>query len=163
MIKRLLIDIQVKSGDWKGALDDCREVVTRAAKKAIEDQASSFGSVEVSIVLANDMFVTHLNKQYRNQDVPTNVLSFPNASGEIEENASVHLGDVVLALETCYREFDESKYLGKFSDHICHLVIHGVLHLLGYDHETKKDAYEMEGVEIKLLKKLGIPNPYLDV
>ena len=66
MIKRLLIDIQVKSGDWKGALDDCREVVTRAAKKAIEDQASSFGSVEVSIVLANDMFVKHLNKQYRN-------------------------------------------------------------------------------------------------
>ena len=161
MIERLLIDVQVKSGDWKGTLDDCRGVVTRAAKKAIEDQAS-FGSIEVSIVLANDMFMTHLNKLYRNQDVPTNVLSFPNACGQIEENASVHLGDVVLALETCYREFDESKYLGEFSDHICHLVIHGVLHLLGYDHETKKDAYEMEGVEIKLLKKLGIPNPYLD-
>jgi len=163
MIERLLIDIQVKSGDWKSTLDDCRGVVERAAKKAIEDQVPSFGSIEVSIVLANDMFVTHLNKLYRNQDVPTNVLSFPNVSGEIEENSSVHLGDIVLALETCYREFNESKYLGKFSDHICHLVIHGVLHLLGYDHEAKKDAYEMEGVEVKLLKKMGIPNPYLDV
>jgi probable rRNA maturation factor len=107
---------------------------------------------EISVVLADDAFVKELNKQYRGKDKPTNVLSFPSdLAGE--------LGDIVFAFETIEKEAKEQQKT--FRNHTAHLLVHGFLHLLGHDHMDEKEARIMENKEIKILKKLGINNPYL--
>ena len=108
---------------------------------------------EVSVVLADDAFVHVLNKQYRGKDQPTNVLSF--------ENEGIQAGDIVVAYGVLKREAQEMKK--PFLSHLAHLLIHGTLHLQGYDHITDKQAQKMEKLEIKLLKELGYPNPYDEV
>lgn len=109
------------------------------------------GEGDVAIVLADDDFIQRLNHQYRGKNKATNVLSFPN-----EEES---LGDIILAYETIEQE---ALTQGKdFKDHATHLIIHGILHLMGYDHENDEDAARMEAKEIKYLKQLGIKNPYL--
>lgn len=105
---------------------------------------------ELSVVLADDGFVQNLNRDYRDKDKPTNVLSFPQDSPM--------LGDVVLAYETVKREAEEQDKA--FEDHVAHLLVHGVLHLLGYDHENDEDAEEMEALEVEILNGLVIANPY---
>lgn len=110
----------------------------------------------MSILLTNDDQQFELNKQWRNVDKSTNVLSFP----QIEPFAapSGFLGDISLALETVEREaLEQSKSL---DDHIAHLVVHGFLHILGYDHEVDDEAERMEKLEINILQKLGLPDPY---
>jgi len=105
---------------------------------------------EVSIAFVDDTRIRELNKGYRNKDKATNVLSFP-MSGDM-------LGDIVLSRETIAREAGEQ---GKsLKDHLTHLIIHGFLHLLGYDHMDEKSAAEMETIEIQTLAQLGIDNPY---
>ena len=96
--------------------------------------------------------IQNLNHQFRGKDKPTNVLAFPS---DDEED---YIGDIIIALETIQREAQEQDK--SFADHFTHLVIHGCLHLLGYDHEQKNEAEEMENKEIELLKKLNIANPY---
>ncbi|MAQ71147.1 MAG: rRNA maturation RNase YbeY [Alphaproteobacteria bacterium] len=118
----------------------------------------SFGDAELSIVLANNKFVQNLNKEYRGKDQPTNVLSFPadDTNGYIIKGP---LGDIVFAHETIMNESDtESKH---FEAHLTHLLLHGLLHLLGYDHIEDHEAQEMERIEIEILQKIGIKNPYL--
>lgn len=106
---------------------------------------------EVSIILTNDFEIQKLNKKYRNINKPTNVLSFE--TGDIEL-----MGDIYISFDTTMHE---SKYQKKdFIEHVSHLIVHGVLHLFGYDHLNKKDAEKMESVEIKVLSKIGISNPY---
>ncbi len=111
--------------------------------------------VSVAIVLSDDAEVQSLNRNYRKKDKPTNVLSFPD--GSVEEGVR-QLGDIVLAYETIAREAAEQKK--PIKAHIAHLTIHGVLHLLGFDHETEKEAAAMESIEISVLKRMGIANPY---
>lgn len=114
------------------------------------------GVAEVSIVLTDDAAQQQLNRQWRGIDKSTNVLSFP----QIEPFAPVSglLGDIVLARETLEREAAE---LGKPLDHhFTHLVVHGFLHLLGYDHVEESDALQMERLETQILASLGIPDPY---
>ncbi len=124
--------------------------IERAAQAAL-DAAAPGMEPEISIVLAGDDFIQDLNKTYRGKDKPTNVLSFP-------QDDPGCLGDVILALETIRREAVEQ---GKsLTDHTLHLVVHGVLHLLGHDHENDQDAEIMEQIEIKVLAVLGIKNPY---
>lgn len=116
------------------------------------------GVAELSIVLTDDAEQRQLNHQWRGIDKPTNVLSFP----QIEPFAPVVglLGDITLARETLEREAAE---LGKdFADHFTHLVVHGFLHILGYDHLNEEEALVMEGLETQILQSLGIADPYSD-
>jgi len=133
------------------------------AEKAVlealkQSGAKVAGVAELSIVLTDDAEQQVLNRDWRGIDKPTNVLSFP----QIEPFAPVAgiLGDITLARETLEREATE---LGKsFSDHFTHLVVHGFLHILGYDHIEDADALVMEGLETQILASLGIADPYAD-
>lgn len=113
------------------------------------------GSYSVTILLTNDAEVKSLNKKYRGKNKPTNVLSFPD--GTVEDKIK-QLGDVALAYETIAREAKEQDKTMKA--HVTHLTIHGVLHLLGYDHENENDAKTMESLETAILSSMGIANPY---
>jgi len=115
---------------------------------------------ELSIVLAGDKTLQDLNKEWRSKDKPTNVLSFPGEDVRIGEKAGLILGDVVISLETTKREAALENKL--FEDHLSHLIVHGFLHLFGYDHETEAQAIQMESLETRILNELGIANPYED-
>jgi len=127
--------------------------VKRAARAAVVG-ARRVGARSLNVALASDAAVRKLNAQHRRKDKPTNVLSYP--SGE-----AAFLGDIVLARQTVLREAREQKKSP--ADHLVHLVVHGTLHLLGYDHETnEKDAERMEALERRVLAKLGIADPYAE-
>ena len=131
-----------------------------AARAGYHAKAGDHPDDEVSIVLADDEFVRRLNRDYRDQDKATNVLSFPAGPGGQPENAIRLLGDIVVAYETAAGEASsEGKPLG---DHLCHLVVHGMLHLLGHDHRTAPVAKAMEKLEIDVLAGFGIASPYED-
>jgi probable rRNA maturation factor len=108
----------------------------------------------VVVALSSDANIAVLNGQFRGKPKPTNVLSFPAGDG-VPDGV---LGDVILACETVYREADEQGV--QVADHVQHLVVHGILHLLGYDHISADDAERMEALEISILSKLDIANPY---
>ena len=131
----------------------------RAALEALrQSEATVAGIAELSIVLTDDAEQRGLNRDWRGVDTPTNVLSFP----QIEPFSPVIgiLGDITLARQTLEREAAE---LGKsFIDHFTHLVVHGFLHILGYDHIEEADALVMEGLETQILASLGIADPYAD-
>ncbi len=142
------------------------EVAFLARVVNILSESIKYGSLkfakdaELSLVLASDKTLQSLNKQWRGKDKPTNVLSFPSEEIAIGETAGTILGDIIVSLETTKREAAlENK---EFNDHLSHLVIHGFLHLFGYDHETDEEAFQMESLEIKILDELGIANPYED-
>lgn len=160
-ISGLEIEVLREAGDWESGTD---ETVRRAAEHAY---AVSRGgeAAELCIVLGDDALVAKLNKAYRGKSGPTNVLSFPAAempdTGAPEAafaGATPLLGDVVLARETIVREANEQKK--KFADHLSHLTVHGVLHLLGHDHMEDVEADEMEALERDILEDLGIADPY---
>ncbi|SHF20556.1 probable rRNA maturation factor [Devosia limi DSM 17137] len=123
-----------------------------------QSKAKVKGAAELSILLTNDEEQHELNKQWRGKDSSTNVLSFP----QIEPFGPVMgiLGDITMARETLVREADD---LGKsFADHFSHLVVHGFLHILGYDHIDEAEALQMESLETRILASLGIDDPYAD-
>lgn len=142
---------------WRHAFPQPITRLRRAARTALELAAPSGQAAdELSLVLTNDAHQQELNRQWRGRDRPTNVLSFPD--GTPLPGGGRLLGDVVLALETCRREAREQ---GKpLADHAVHLVVHGVLHLLGHDHEREDKAEVMEALEVRLLESLGIADPY---
>ncbi len=117
------------------------------------------GGVEVSLCLADDAQVRGLNARWRGMDRPTNVLSFPAGSPERPAEAAT-LGDIALAYETLAREASESG--APLADHYRHLVAHGFLHLIGYDHQTDEEAERMERLEKRILTRLGVADPYAD-
>lgn len=112
---------------------------------------------EVSLVFTTDAGIRILNAQYRQQDRPTNVLSFP-AAQLVPGRFGPPLGDIVLARETIEREAAAQEVA--VADHLTHLIVHGFLHLLGYDHEIESEALAMERLEIAILARLGIADPY---
>jgi probable rRNA maturation factor len=111
------------------------------------------GAYSLTILLSNDRRLKSLNRDFRGLDKPTNVLSFPAAP-----NKDKYQGDVALALGVTRREAKDADK--RFADHAIHLVVHGVLHLAGYDHSHARDAEVMEALEVKILGRLGIANPY---
>lgn len=147
-----LIEIETEDAAWTAALPDAEALALAAAEATL----ASEGAVGegVSLLLTDDAAVRALNARFREQDKPTNVLSFP-----APPNPERFLGDVALAFGVCAAEAaDQGKPL---AHHLQHLVAHGVLHLLGYDHMNDAEAHEMEGLERVILAGLGIPDPYL--
>ena len=139
------------------------DVIRRAAAAAFSAAATPAlreGPAELSLVLVDDTQIRDLNRDYRGFDKPTNVLSFAALEGDpVPPSGSPRLlGDVILARETIVREAAEQDK--PLTSHITHLVVHGVLHLLGFDHELDEDAEEMEGREVEILAGLGIADPY---
>ena len=115
---------------------------------------------EIALMGCDDARIAILNKDFRNKEAATNVLSWPSTETPPMQGSPLgtELGDIAIAFETCQREAAEKGI--SVQDHVTHLVIHGILHLLGYDHISDSEAEEMEALEIKALAKLGISNPY---
>jgi probable rRNA maturation factor len=148
-----VIEVEIEGHDWTNALPDAEAIVDRAATAAQ-------GGVEGDLVvlLTDNGAVQLLNAQFRDKDRPTNVLSFPGGDMQMP-GAPVHLGDIVLAFGVCR---DEAAAQGKtLANHLTHLVIHGVLHVLGRDHENESEAEAMEAEERTLLATLGVADPYI--
>ncbi len=117
----------------------------------------------INLCLSNDETVHHLNKTFRNMDKPTNVLSFANIDGEdfednLEKQTDIELGDIIISFERLQAEAKELDI--PFKDHFEHLLTHGILHILGYDHIDDDERLEMEKIEIDILSLLGVPDPY---
>ena len=146
-----MIDVEVEDPAWTAALPQAQLMALRAAEAALA-QEGAVGK-GVTVLLTDDETVRDLNARFRRHDKPTNVLSFPAPA-----NPERFLGDVALAFGVCAREAaEQGKPLGH---HLQHLVAHGVLHLLGYDHETDIEAEAMEGLERLILAGLGVGDPY---
>jgi probable rRNA maturation factor len=144
--------VVVLDGAWPKALPGVERLVRRAARAAVAG-ARRQGRRSLNVALADDRLVRALNARDRRKDKPTNVLSYPSGDRSF-------LGDIVLARQTVWREARAQKKSP--SDHLAHLVVHGTLHLLGYDHETgEADAERMEALERRILTRLGIADPYV--
>lgn len=153
------IGVVLRCDQWASVLPAAEEVCCRAAGAALETAVGDCDPVEFSVVLADDPFVRELNQKFRGIDAPTNVLAFPVAGPQpAAGEAPVQLGDIVVAYETVAAE---ARAQGKtLADHVAHLVVHGTLHLLGYDHRSDVEAGHMERLEIGALAGLGIGDPY---
>ena len=150
----LAVDIVRRACVWEDVADD---ILVRAARAAFAAARLDAPPSEVSLLLTGDEEVSALNKSWRDKDGPTNVLSF---SLDTPQSAAGPrpLGDVVLAYETVVREAaDRGIATGQ---HAVHLVVHGMLHLMGYDHISDQEAAIMEGLEVRILAALGLPDPY---
>ncbi|MGE0503729.1 MAG: rRNA maturation RNase YbeY [Rhizobiaceae bacterium] len=150
------LDIMVEAGDWGDAA--AIEALARGAVAAAFAETGHAGAAELSLVLTDDMHVKALNAAWRGKDTATNVLSFPAARVRPGAPLPPLLGDIVIARETVVRE---SELEGKALDHhLSHLIVHGLLHLLGHDHEDEAGAETMEAIERRALARLAIPDPY---
>ena len=148
-----MIDVEIEDEAWLQALPDAVTLVERAAQGALDTLPKTEQGGAVAILLTDDDAVAELNTRFRGKPKSTNVLSFPAA-----QSAYPHLGDVALAYGVCAAE---AQAQGKsLADHLTHLVVHGVLHLLGYDHEAEADAEVMEQMECEILRRFGIADPY---
>ena len=145
--------LQLRHHGWT---DDIQNLEEKCRSVALAALGSENGPAELSLVLADDEFVQGLNRQFRNIDKATNVLSFPGNTA-IDGVPGI-LGDVVIAYQTASREAIEANI--ELVDHLSHLIVHGILHLLGYDHENDAEAGKMEGREIEILGALDIADPY---
>ena len=157
----LVLDVAQDADGWS-AIEDVESLINKAGSAlAAHSRFAGLAPAEACIALSDDAAVQDLNHRYRGKDKPTNVLSFPApAALPGQEPATAALGDIVLALETVQREAGEQQI--PFPHHLQHLVVHGLLHLLGFDHETEADANTMEGLEIEILARLSIANPYVE-
>jgi len=149
----LSIDVVYEAGDWPQL--DTLIVAINAAAEAVAGELRINGRA-ACIALSSDAEIAKLNATYRDRQAPTNVLSFPALASGNEEAS--FLGDVGLAAETVAREAREQEV--PLVDHLQHLVVHGLLHLEGYDHQTEAEAEAMEALEVRILAKLGVADPY---
>jgi len=162
----LEIDIVVRDTHWETLSGDVHELCRQSACAAFSAGVSKPLLAEAALVLADDEFVAGLNLQYRNRQGATNVLSFAACDADdpatpIVTDAPTMLGDIIVARETTVREADEVGI--SVEHHLRHLVVHGMLHLLGYDHITDDEAAEMEPLETGILAAMGVADPYADV
>ena len=161
---RLSIAVAIEDPSWDKLAPDAARLLRRAARDALAQakkdgwKGSRIGH-EISFVLTDDKRMRALNRDYRGKDKPTNVLSFAALDADRPKSGMPWLlGDVVLASGVIARE--AKAHRKSLTDHLSHLAVHGVLHLLGYDHEQDRDAEAMEALEIAALARMGIANPY---
>ena len=164
----MMLEVAIDADEEWDSSRSWDELVRRAAEAAISESAfpqlaESRRVVELSVRLTSDEEVRALNAEWRGKDRPTNVLSFPLLEGEDLQQANVAgpellLGDIILARGVCEAEAADKQV--SIEEHAAHLIVHGTLHLLGYDHQADADAADMETREIRALDRLGIPNPY---
>lgn len=148
------VDIAVTADAWR-KLRGARKLIVRAVEASRLRLERNEIDEELSVMLCDDADIRRLNRTWRGKDRATNVLSFPASFAPI---ASSHLGDIAVAYETVAREaLDEGKSLPA---HLAHMIVHGYLHLVGYDHETTVQAEAMEALEREILDALGYPDPY---
>ena len=146
------VEVEAEDPAWTDALPDAEAVAERAAQAALVHAPDP--ALELTVLLPDDAAVHALNAKFRGKDSATNVLSFPAPAF-----ARPHLGDIALAYGVCAAE---AKAQGKsLADHLAHLTVHGVLHLLGYDHDADDAAESMEQMERAILKGLGVNDPYV--
>jgi len=160
------IQISIEEGQWPSEerlAQMSARVLGAAADYLRTTEKQPFpktGAPEVSLVFTNDAEIRGINAEWRSQDKPTNVLSFPAFPVTPGKMPGPMLGDIIFAQETLTREAGE---LGKsFDDHLTHLMVHGFLHLFGYDHMDDEEAEKMEGLETRILAGLGLSDPYGD-
>lgn len=153
----LRVEFVETSRRWRGALP-ARALAREAIAAALRESGrETRRGAEVCVHLVGDVHIRALNKQWRQRDAPTNVLSFPAAEAEQIGGAKL-LGDIFIAFETVKREAEDD---GKpLADHFRHLTVHGFLHLLGYDHDVDARAEAMEALEVRILAGLGVADPY---
>lgn len=160
--------MRIPAGAWRTLVPGARALCRRAAAAALAEVVAETGTRvagEIAIVLADDATLRDLNRTFRGKDQPTNVLSFPATddgspvAGDWPVIGDVPIGDVAIAVETV--DAEARAQMKTVPDHLAHLVVHGVLHLLGYTHDRKADARRMEGAETRALASLGIPDPYV--
>ncbi len=158
----LLVDISLESDIWLSELPDVETLVHRVAQAAVSAVPKTPSKAELSVLLCGDANIRQLNRDYRASDAATNVLAFGNydQAGPISDVRPVLIGDVVIAFETVAREAADQKK--PLSHHVSHLLVHGVLHLLGYNHDEDTAAHVMEELERAILAGLGIPDPYAE-
>ena len=150
--------ISIEGGDWQSEAA-LQALVAKALSAASDELGLGSGNPsEVSLLFTDNATIKELNAQWRAKDKPTNVLSFPAFPLKPGMALMPLLGDIVLAFETVQSEAKQEHK--PFDNHVSHLVVHGLLHLLGYDHETDIEAEEMEAIERKILARLAIPDPY---
>lgn len=152
---RLQIDIFTEDGDWS-VFEPVEEAIGAVAD--VVARRFDLEDAEAAVALSSDERIRALNLAYRGKDKPTNVLSFPSGNVSVPAGSRRLLGDLILAAETVAREAAAEGKPPRH--HLQHLVLHGLLHLLGYDHETEPEALEMEALEVELLAELGVPDPY---
>jgi probable rRNA maturation factor len=149
-----MIEVEIEDDAWAAAVDRVKVIVDATGRATLRAAVPAIaGEADVVVLLTDDAALADLNQRFRGKAGPTNVLSFP-----APEAARPHLGDIAIAYGTCAREAREQ---GKrLEHHLMHLVAHGVLHLVGYDHETESEAEDMEALERRVLAGLGAPDPY---
>jgi len=154
------LTFDISSKDWN-QLENPEQLIRTAASAAFEADGFNAADVELSVVLADDEFVADLNQRWRAKQGATNVLSFPVgqdiAHGQGEPR---FIGDIVLASGVVIRQAGDA---GKpLATHLSHLVVHGVLHLLGYDHQDDESAGRMQAIETAAMELLSLPDPYME-
>jgi len=158
-VEPITIEVDIEAGDWPP-----ESKLTAISRRAVDAVQAVLGlrptqeGSELSVLFSDDAHIRLLNAQWRAKDKPTSVLSFPAFAPAKNGPMPPLLGDIVLAFETVKVEsISENK---PFEDHVTHLIVHGLLHLLGYDHETESEAIEMEELEVRVLATLAIADPY---
>lgn len=166
----MTLEISLEETRWGEG--DFEPMAERAIKAALDHFGLKMDECEISLLACDDARIADLNAEFREKPTPTNVLSWPAedlspaAPGgtplppEPDFTGEICLGDIAIAFETCQREADAADK--SLADHLTHLLVHGVLHLLGYDHIRDPDATVMEAIEVEILGKLGIDNPYTE-
>ena len=161
-VGELVLDVSVAADGWRDVAPDPAAIAERAARAAYRAGGREARTAEAAVRLTDDAEVRALNRDYRDRDRPTNVLSFPAFDADdierLPADAPLMMGDVVVALETTVAEARSEGRLAE--NHLSHLVVHGMLHLLGFDHMEDTEAAIMERLETDILAGLGIADPY---
>ena len=151
-------DMAINAEGWQNE-ETLRRLVDSVLQATLQELGFDKIDSELSLVFTNDADIREINGKWRHIDKPTNVLSFPAFALQPGQEPGEILGDIVIARETVAREAAEEHK--SFDDHLSHLVVHGLLHLMGYDHQNDDEAEQMETLERKILASLGISDPYL--